>query len=203
MERFFRDPGEVGGGLLGRPRGVSRAPRRTGMRRERGPSGSGQAWGGSAPWPEGKSSRGGLGPGGVGGPVEGVGRRCEQVAEWRVGCRRHHGEAGPDRERGSASATRDGSAHLGFVQPLSEPVHHRRAGPARPRRPSPPQRCAWARLRRGAGGRGAGPGRAGVPRGPGAPGGRRQVRGAGAPPGDARRAARGTDPQTAVGRRTR
>ena len=142
-----------------RPRGVSRAPRRTGMRRERGPSGSGQAWGGSAPRPEGKSRRGGLGPGGVEGPVEGGGRRCEQVAEWRVGCRRHHGEAGPDRERGSASAARDGSAHLGFVQPLSEPVHHRRAGPSRPRRPSPPQRCAWARLRRGAGGRGARPGR--------------------------------------------
>lgn len=75
------------------------------------------------------------------GPAAGRGRRPAQRRDAGGVCR----------------GGRDGAAHLGFVQPLSEPVHHRRAGPARPAA-LPPPRCARARLRRAVPGRLAGGG---------------------------------------------
>lgn len=56
---------------------------------------------------------------------------------------------GEKRDAGTWSAA--GAAHLGFIQPLSESVHHRRAGSGHaPGGPRPLQRCAPVRLRRGA-----------------------------------------------------
>lgn len=90
---------------------------------------------------------------------------------------------GGKRNAGTRSAA--GAAHLGFVQPLSESVHHRRAGPGHaPGGPRPLQRCARVRLRSGADTQ-AGPGPALASRSRAlcrAPSSWLQVRGAGARP---------------------
>lgn len=157
----------------------SRGPLRAGGGGARGASGHGWRGRGATPGAGGGAPRPRVSAGRS--VAHGAGRPSwkQPLAGLEPGPAAGEGDVSAGRSAGGLRGRRDGAAHLGFVQPLSEPVHHRRAGPARPAA-LPPRRGARARRRRSQGA-----------------GGRR----AGAQPGDAPPAARGANPQTAAGDR--